>query len=116
MDPNGCTDTLTAIILISGQKLADKIFAENAFTPDGDGINDVFKPKIIGAQNLVFEMSIYDRNSNLIFETNDINQGWDGRLKGSGRIAPLGTYIYYISLKDSKGNPQRRLGVVTIVQ
>jgi len=116
LDPNGCADTISSTIRISGNKLTNKMFVPNSFTPNGDGSNDVFKAKINGPQNLEFEMSIYDRRSNLVFETDDMNQGWDGRLKGSGRIAPQGTYIWLITIKDAKGNHDRQLGEITLLR
>ena len=115
-DANGCKDTMMSTIRISGITLTNNFFAPSAFTPNGDGSNDEFKAIINGPQSLEFEMSIYDRQGNLIFETDDINQPWDGRLKGSGRTAPQGTYIWLIILKDDKGEHDRQIGEVTLLK
>jgi len=54
----------------------------NAFTPNGDGFNDIFKVKypFYASQ---FDFTIYDRWRNKIFETNDITKGWDGTYEGT---------------------------------
>jgi len=113
---NGCLDTVASQVRILGDHLSNKFFAPNAFTPNGDGSNDDFKLVIIGAQSLDFEMSIYDRNGNLIFETNDVNIPWDGRMKEDGRIAPTGTYIWLAVLKNKEGKQEKQIGQVTLIQ
>ncbi len=66
----------------------------NAFSPNGDGINDVFMP--IRRYDLVkqYHLMIFNRWGQQVFETEDIGQGWDGTYRG--RQSPLGTYIYKI--------------------
>jgi gliding motility-associated-like protein len=70
----------------------------NAFTPDGNGINDIFRPVLLG--DIVpsrFLMQIYNRWGELVYETNDYTAGWDGFVKGS--LAPSGVYAYIISFE-----------------
>jgi gliding motility-associated-like protein len=69
-------------------------YLPNAFTPNGDGLNDVFKP--IENYDLVrtYQLSIYSRWGELMFETSDISQGWDGTFKG--KPVPGGSYVYRI--------------------
>jgi gliding motility-associated-like protein len=55
---------------------ADPIYVPTAFTPDGDGINDIFKPVMPGVKLLSFK--IYNRWGEQIFETSDSTEGWDG--------------------------------------
>jgi gliding motility-associated-like protein len=57
------------------------IFFPNAFSPNGDGKNDVFKP-LVYTTLLKYEFSIYNRFGNKVFETNNIEQGWDGTING----------------------------------
>ncbi|HVM90144.1 MAG TPA: gliding motility-associated C-terminal domain-containing protein [Puia sp.] len=76
------------------------IIMPNAFTPNGDSHNDIFK--IPANTNLqLSEFSIFDRNGNRVFTTSDIGKGWDGNLNGKKQVA--GVYVYVIRGSDSKG-------------
>ena len=112
----GCYDTITSQIRIIGKNLANKFFAPNTFTPNGDGLNDEFKPVITGAVTMEYEISVFDRNGKLIFETTDINKPWDGRLKDGATEAFMGTYIWLVLLKDQYGQQEKLLGQVTLLR
>jgi len=115
IDANGCKDTLYSTIRISGKKLSHNFFAPSAFTPNGDGSNDEFRILINGPQTLEFVMSIYNRQGILVFETDDINQAWNGRLKRGG-LAPQGPYIWMVTMKDEKGNHDQQRGLFTLIK
>ncbi len=68
----------------------------NAFSPNGDGMNDYFLPRQLLSESLTsFNMQVFNRWGELIFKTNSINgRGWDGRY--GGKLQPLGTYVYLI--------------------
>jgi gliding motility-associated-like protein len=68
------------------------ILLPNAFTPDGDGLNDVFKA--IGQPDKLtsFSMKVFNRWGQMVYETKDITFGWDGTYKN--QPAPAGTYVY----------------------
>ena len=72
----------------------------NAFTPNSDGLNDLFKPaKKTGCQFLTF--SIFNRYGENVFETSDLNQGWNGKIKG--QIQQSGVFVWQVTaLKDGK--------------
>jgi gliding motility-associated-like protein len=75
-----------------------QIWLPNAFTPNGDGLNEVFKPIIHKAEYLKeYEMSIFDRWGNCIFSTRDYQTGWDGN-DASGRPYADGVYSCLITL------------------
>lgn len=77
------------------KKCDSEYFIPNVFTPNQDGINDLF---LISSKSLAsFEMKIYNRWGQMIFESNAYNEGWDGRTK-SGQKVPAGTYFYRISM------------------
>ncbi len=79
-------------------QLPPKINIPNAFSPNNDGINDIFFAQGVFIQNLTgkasidYQLRIYDRWGMLLFETNDINKGWDGTY--GGKPCELGVYVY----------------------
>ena len=112
----GCLDTAVNEISINNKIRNNELYAPNAFSPNGDGINDVFCPKALGITEGEFEMSIHDRNGKLIFETEDINQPWDGKIMNSNRIAPEGTYIYLVIIKDEFGEQRKHVGNISLLR
>lgn len=110
-DAFGCqnTDTITVFVLPTPQ-----YYVPNAFSPDGDGKNDVFR--ISFYENFRLEqLIIFNRWGEAIFQTNDITVGWDGRTS-NGEPAPIGTYVYRIKGTDELGAPLRRQGNITLLR
>ncbi len=91
-------------------------FAPNSFTPNGDGINDIFLPKGMGWDITHYELTIYDRWGQKMFHTNDYTQGWDGTIKGNGTTVALGEYIYKASVYDYYKKLHEYTGFITIVK
>ena len=89
-------------------------YIPNAFTPDGDGINDSF----IGQGMFVneFEMLIFDRWGNLIYKTDDITKPWDGKANSGNESAQMDVYIYLIKVTDFKLTKHSYRGTVTLVK
>ncbi len=77
----------------------------NAFTPNGDGINDRFQ--LVGSldQITTFTMQVFSRWGHLVFETTDPYEGWDGTFNGSP--CPVGTYLWIIGLKENYSGSER---------
>lgn len=71
------------------------LYIPNAFTPNGDGLNETFGP--VGEGIVEYNMQIFDRWGILIFESNDLKKQWDGYVKDAK--APTGTYVYKITGK-----------------
>lgn len=88
-DANGCTTTGSQII----EEATPKIVLPNAFSPNGDGSNETFRPS--NSCPVEYQLTIYNRWGNVIFHTNDISLGWDGTFNGSD--APEGKYSYFAS-------------------
>ncbi len=112
----GCIDTASAHILV---RPLVTIYVPNAFSPNGDGINDEFYPFGQNISPVNYRMSIFDRWGKLVFSCNDINIPWDGRVMGSNEKAPLGIYTWIIEYSDNEGfdNYQyRETGIVTLIQ
>ncbi|MBK6835550.1 MAG: gliding motility-associated C-terminal domain-containing protein [Bacteroidetes bacterium] len=80
---------------------ADSIKVPNVFTPNMDGVNDVFKASIPNELDVKdYSLSIYDRYGILIFDTKKVRQHWDGRTT-SGLPCSEGTYFYLLQLSVS---------------
>lgn len=92
----GCRDTATVTI-----DIMETMFVPNAFSPNGDGINDVFKVENIGYQGIA-AFRIFNRWGQLIYETLDGTKGWNGEYKGIP--ADAGTYYYFIKLNPLEGD------------
>jgi gliding motility-associated-like protein len=104
----GCVDTSIRIVRIPP---TFSFYISNAFSPNGDGLNDVFLPVVIGAKQMQFD--VYDRWGEMIFE-GAVGQGWDGRYKG--RAVQEDVYVYRIKLVDVFDQPHSYTGHVTVVK
>ena len=91
---------------------ADQFFIPSAFTPNGDGLNDLFYVKA-NFEPRNFEMTILSRNGERVFQTRDMNIGWDGKMRGT--TLPFGMYVYIISYKDKDGNEQQKQGQILLI-
>lgn len=89
-----------------------KVAFPNAFSPNGDGDNDVFNFKSLYITAVV--MKIYNRWGELVFQTTDIEQGWDGNI--NGKQAPLGTYIHHTQLTDDMGVTFIKSGEIVLIR
>lgn len=108
---NGCKDTVVKEVLIEPEY---NFFIPNAFTPDGDGLNDVFTA--VGDEINEFEMQIFNRWGELIYETNDLQNGWDGTAKGGSEVSMEGVYVYNIKLRDWEGLYHKYVGKVSLLK
>jgi len=88
------------------------LFVPNIFSPNGDGQNDILFVRGEYIQEIIFR--IYDRWGEKIFESNDINNGWDGNYKG--KPLAVGVYTYYVKVKLNDGNDDIKKGNVSLVR
>ncbi len=105
-----CPDTASLLLTIVPDGV---LFVPNAFTPNGDGQNDVFYFYGEGIQE--FEVNIYDRWGRLIALLNGVAEGWDGRLLGGG-VAPEGVYVYRLEGRLNNGANLSRSGTITLLR
>lgn len=87
-------------------------FIPNVFTPDGNGINDVFEPYVIGSPG--YSLTICDRWGGLVFRSGKPFEFWDGTVKG--REASAGMYYYAITARDCQGRPKVYRGWVSLLR
>ncbi|MBK9639520.1 MAG: PKD domain-containing protein [Bacteroidetes bacterium] len=105
----GCLDTAWDVIDI---KKDYAIWIPNAFTPNGDGYNEIFTVKGFGFSH--YTMQIFNRWGALIFTSNEVIKGWDGTHQGEE--AKQDVYVYKVDIKDDLGNPHTYTGRVSIVR
>jgi gliding motility-associated-like protein len=89
------------------------IYVPNAFSPDGDGINDVFRVKVFDKVS-DFRLSVYNRWGELLYTSTDSSSGWRGDQKGVQ--LPAGAYLWMATYTDSKQQPMKQTGTVVIVR
>ena len=106
-----CTDTIVKYVRV---KPETNIFVPNAFTPNGDGGNDIFLPEISGA--LEYEFLIFDRWGQVVFKTNEMNTGWNGQKNNSGTIMPMDVYTYVINIKDLNQEYVTKNGTIMLIK
>lgn len=75
------------------------VVVPNAFTPNGDGNNDMFNANINCPQIGSYHIVVYNRFGQKVFESHDINKGWDGNF--NGQIGNVGTYFYYLQYRNN---------------
>jgi gliding motility-associated-like protein len=94
----GCVDTVFKLVEVIDDM---GVYIPNSFTPNGDGINDLFIAQGIGFSKDDFIMELYASNGNHIYFSRDYSKGWDGTIKG--KPAEVGTYIYKIKVLGTHG-------------
>jgi gliding motility-associated-like protein len=111
--PQGCKDSLSKYIDIRPEI---HWYMPNAFTPNGDGNNEGFLGKgfIFGITN--FTMSIWNRWGELVFETKDPNEAWNGRQLNTGGMSPTGVYVYVVSFTGPRGEALKYKGYATLLR
>jgi gliding motility-associated-like protein len=97
-------------ITITVNEVGPTLYVPNAFTPNGDSINDVF---LVGATNIKeFNIIIFDRWGLKMFESSDIRVGWDGKVNGN--IVADGTYFHLINAVGNDGEEIKKQGTITL--
>ena len=89
------------------------VYVPNSFTPDNDGLNDVFKAE--GADLRGFSMRIFNRWGEVIFETDDPEVPWRGDVDGGAHYAPNGVYVWQVQL-DQESGPLLLEGHVSLIR
>ena len=93
----GCTDSLTRYVFVVDEFT---MFIPNAFTPDNDGINDVFRFTGYDVDTDYFELLIFDRWGEVVHRTTDFEAGWNGNYNNGEHYVPDGVYLYRIETRS----------------
>ena len=110
---NGCKDIVLHDIKVNG---IFTFYAPNTFTPNDDGINDVFFPMGTGWDPNEYKLNIHDRWGNMCFSTEDVHVGWDGRANNGNEPAQIDTYTWKVELMDMFGQKHKYIGRVSIIK
>jgi gliding motility-associated-like protein len=110
IDNKGCENSASIFIRVNQ---VECIYLPNTFTPDGNGRNETYKPLGTKLKSLVV-FRIFDRWGNLVFETTDVNQGWDGIY--DGKLLEPGVYVYYLEGTCITNNKEFIKGDVTLIR
>jgi gliding motility-associated-like protein len=89
------------------------IYVPRAFSPNGDGVNDLLKPILVGIQTFQY-FTVYNRWGNIVFTTTDANQGWDGTFKGVPQ--PVESYLWIAQGIDTNGKKIVAKGMTSLVR
>lgn len=109
-----CFDTVVGFVRLEPHFT---MYIPNAFTPGKNGINDTFEPKGYGYDYDSFHMTIFDRWGSIVFQSNDIAQGWDGKSHINGEWVPSGVYNYKITVREPIGHePKHFYGSVRMLK
>ncbi|MCS6991959.1 MAG: PKD domain-containing protein [Chitinophagales bacterium] len=106
---NGCPAKVCTLITV---ELVPVVDVPNAFSPNGDGANDVLYVK--GQDIVSLDFKVFNRWGELVFQTNDVNQGWDGTFRGVAQ--EMEVYVWMLSARFSNGKSVVKSGNVTLLR
>ena len=109
-DLHGCMDSAIIHIFLEYE---DSPFVPTAFTPNGDGEND-FARILNLRHNKLIDFRIFNRWGQVVFNTTDVNQGWDGKFLGAPQ--DLGVFVYIFTISDRKGTLRSYKGNITLIR
>lgn len=107
----GCVDSISEIIRVNPNSI---VYIPSAFTPNGNGKNDLFTAKGLGI--IDYKMDIFDRWGNKIYSTIDINSGWDGMIESSHKPAQEDVYVYHVTVRNVLDETNTYIGRVSLIR
>lgn len=106
---DGCIEIDSVNVFVRGD-----MYVPSAFTPDGDGLNDIFKAE--GVDITEFKMEIFNRWGELVFISDDMHHGWDGSHRNDGYYCPADIYQYRIVAREIHGDYFELKGHITLLR
>ncbi len=110
---SGCTDTAIIDITVNDYHT---FYMPNAFTPDGNGRNEIFGPVFTNILAEGYSMMIFDRWGNLVFESDRPEKGWNGTWKNTGQPVQQDVYVWRIQYTDNMYKQYKLMGHVTLLR
>lgn len=109
---NGCKDTITHTISVFDIR---EVFIPSGFSPNSDQHNDEFM--VFGSMNLAeFHISVFDRWGKIVFESNNINETWNGKFKNGVENCPESVYTVVVHYTTAQNVKRQKVGTVTIIR
>jgi len=109
----GCADSITKPIEV---KPGFTFYIPNAFSPNGDDVNDGFKGTGVGIDNATYNLLIFDRWGNLIWKATDLEKAWNGRINGKDEVVQEDVYVWKASFNDFSGKKHEYKGTVSLIK
>jgi gliding motility-associated-like protein len=109
--PPGCTGT--ASVKIKVFQLPPSLYVPTAFSPNRDGTNDILRPKPLGIRSMKY-FRVYNRWGQIVYETTELNKGWDGYYKGMPQDP--GTYVWMAEATTFKGEVIKKKGTAVLIR
>jgi gliding motility-associated-like protein len=109
----GCSNSAQKPIEIKNDY---NLLAPTAFTPNGDNKNDNFIPEALRLMEVDFTMVVYDKSGKMMYQTNNVNQPWDGTNMNDNSIAEDGAYVWTVQFKNANGEIEYYEGHVIITR
>ncbi len=106
----GCKGTADVVIKVYN---GPDLYVPSAFTPNGDGLNDIFRPFPVGIKELRY-FRVFNKWGQMVYSTNILGQGWDGRL--SGMDQPTGVFVWMVQGLTRDGKLITKKGTVTLIR
>jgi gliding motility-associated-like protein len=111
MDENGCVDS--SFVTVKVFRTNPQIFVPTAFTPNGDGKNDVFRPIAVGISKIEY-FRVFNRWGEMVFSTTTNEVGWDGKINGKEQAT--GTFVWLVKAVDYTGKAVFAKGTATLIR
>lgn len=110
---DGCVDSTSEDICIDPDV---SIYVPNTFTPNQDGINELFVPVTVGIDPDKYEFWVFDRWGNLIFYSDQLGEGWDGKVLGHSDLCQEDTYVWKVKCVDVLNKKHNLIGHVNLIR
>lgn len=111
VEMSGCAGEYCTDVLINP---GWSFYIPNAFVPESYGPNSIFRGK--GENISAYSLMIFNRWGNLVFETNNLDSGWNGKVNNGAEIAQQDVYVYKVSFKDGLNKQHQFIGSVTLLK
>ena len=105
----GCTIKVNKSIDV---KKKTNLLAPNSFTPNGDGLNDYFMPEGLKISGNPFELSIFNKRGQMVFNSKNTSNAWDGFNQTTGQKCKNDNYIWLVQTTNENGEPEQYRGSI----